>query len=406
MNRRLHNHLSFTANTRLRITSGPISLLARIDDEEYIALSNVSHLVPIRVNDLSRSDWHSIRIIAPMTDGTGSEMVQLEGLWIEKGARLGYVDGGLSRLWNLHLLHGHAATHPSAGVAKHEDVDNTPSVRRRKLIEFITDMPGSRSAVGLRGSKGPRGLLAGVMGWDYLLGEMFGIDHISVGTEGMCLVQGYVIIMNLGSSDGDSFARYPDVYNKTRLELMSDFEETYISLIKAIRNLAYPSVVDGDGISDTDEDDEPFGGPLIPIFVMRPFGGEMEHSTLEVVRRLRKDGDKNVFWIDTSGWLDVPNLADPSDISAYLLSQFKLTPRANQKVAIYLHMHVCRYLAARPDKCPFLKSQTYEGRVYEPAMERLERWVQGEIEGKVKAVLMEKERPKVDKGEEKGLAGL
>lgn len=282
--------------------------------------------------------------------------------------------------------------------------------------------------------------------------------------------------MNLGSSDGDSFARYADVYNRSIIDLMSDFEDTYVSLIKAIRTLAYPSVSplsnagsylstsrkrsnsrrgraayqgelavafevqypasdylgydgsDGDGINGIDEDDEPFGGPLIPIFVMRPFGSEMERSALEVVRRLRKDGDKNVFWIDTSGWLEIPNpphgtvpsKADetedyyfaagnssaPSDISTYLLSQFKLTPRANQKVAIYLHMHVCRYLAAKGDKCPFLKSQTYEGKVYEPAMERLERWTQGEVEGKVKAVLMEKERPKAEKGEEKGLDGL
>lgn len=149
-----------------------------------------------------------------MTDGNGSEMVQLEGLWIEKGARLGYVDGaraegaedddikfaeehsevgkahekGLSRLWHFHLHHSHATSQSSDPAAVTHHDDERGFVRRRKVLEIITDMPGSHSAAGLRGSNGPRGLLAGVMGWDYLLGEMFGVDHISVGVEGMCLI--------------------------------------------------------------------------------------------------------------------------------------------------------------------------------------------------------------------------
>jgi hypothetical protein len=33
------------------------------------------------------------------------------------------------------------------------------------------------------------GILGGVMGWEYLIGEMFGSDHISIGMDGMCLMQ-------------------------------------------------------------------------------------------------------------------------------------------------------------------------------------------------------------------------
>lgn len=42
----------------------------------------------------------------------------------------------------------------------------------------------------------------------------------------------------------------------------------------------------------------------VPIFVMRPFRGQLEQATHAVVDRLRKDGDKSVFWLDTSGWLN------------------------------------------------------------------------------------------------------
>jgi hypothetical protein len=42
----------------------------------------------------------------------------------------------------------------------------------------------------------------------------------------------------------------------------------------------------------------------VPIFVMRPFRGQLEGATHAVVERLRMDGDNAVFWLDTSGWLD------------------------------------------------------------------------------------------------------
>lgn len=47
--------------------------------------------------------------------------------------------------------------------------------------------------------------------------------------------------------------------------------------------------------------------PVIPIFVMRPFMGAMEHATAAVVRRVREEGDVGTYWLDTSGWLDAPS---------------------------------------------------------------------------------------------------
>lgn len=45
-------------------------------------------------------------------------------------------------------------------------------------------------------------------------------------------------------------------------------------------------------------------GAEIPIFIMRPFRGQLEQATHTVVDRLRTEGDKNLFWLDTSGWLN------------------------------------------------------------------------------------------------------
>jgi len=37
---------------------------------------------------------------------------------------------------------------------------------------------------------------------------------------------------------------------------------------------------------------------------MRPFRGQFEQATHAVVERLRKEGDRSIFWLDTSGWLN------------------------------------------------------------------------------------------------------
>jgi hypothetical protein len=110
--------------------------------------------------------------------------------------------------------------------------------------------------------------------------------------------------MNVGNSDWHSFQNYNDEYNKTSWELSVDFEETYISMIKTIRMLAYPK--NSDFLIDSrypDSSSSRRSTSDIPIFIMRPFRGQLEHATYPVVERLRRDGDRAVFWIDTSGWV-------------------------------------------------------------------------------------------------------
>src|ERR1700709_1621488 len=106
--------------------------------------------------------------------------------------------------------------------------------------------------------------------------------------------------MNIGHADWESFQTHNDKYNKTVWELSMTFEDTYISLVKAIRTLAYPaySVLDDTRYRHSPQN----AGP--PIFVMRPLRGQLEQATRSVVDRLRSEGDESVFWLDTSGWLN------------------------------------------------------------------------------------------------------
>jgi len=112
---------------------------------------------------------------------------------------------------------------------------------------------------------------------------------------------------------------------------------------------------------------------------MRPFRGQLEQATRSVVDRLRMDGYEQIYWLDTSGWLNtdidfdakpqdqdffldgIPDMFLPKLIILILLiignsssRKWRLTERGNQRVAILLHLHVCRYLARDAERCAFL----------------------------------------------------
>ena len=190
----------------------PISLLAEVDDEEYILLSNCSSLVTISSKGLNARTEHYIRIVAPMTDDHGLGIVELEGLWLSKGGKLVKVPGSLlsEDYVNEDLLNaendqvgvkhqtglndiGEDGTSKSgrqtAGIVAEDDDSSSIDQDRKKSLEIITDSPGSLSGKQqIRRTGGADSLLSGVMGWEYLLGEMFRADHVGISVEGMCLV--------------------------------------------------------------------------------------------------------------------------------------------------------------------------------------------------------------------------
>ncbi len=215
--------------------SPPISLLAQIDQEEYVLLPNSSSLVTIRVGDLESDIPHDVRIIAPMTDDGGNGVVQVEGLWLDKGGRLLRVEGSQldeevegedmigaeneqigkkhSLGWTRFVSRRKGERAPAGEqTSSLEDLDDAGRIsgNRKRVLEVITDSPGSlgRQAPGLtKRTGGEHGLLGGVMGWEYMLGEMFGVDHVTLGLDGMCLVQDCIGGNGNPAGVGDVFFR-------------------------------------------------------------------------------------------------------------------------------------------------------------------------------------------------------
>ena len=204
-------------------------------------------------------------------------------------------------------------------------------------------------------------------------------------------------MINLGDSDFNSFSEHASRYNKTLWDLSETFETTYVSLIKAIRGLAYPkhpSILQSER-SETPGVVSGIAPAAIPIFVMRPLRGQLEQATQNAVARLRADGDKAVFWLDTSGWLDAST--DDSDAPDFFHddtvtpAKWRLTAQGNQRVAIFLHMHVCRYLAGAEERCAFLPHEVYQGKVFDPEQKRFDKYVEDEKERKLKEIFWDGE---------------
>ena len=128
---------------------------------------------------------------------------------------------------------------------------------------------------------------------------------------------------------------------------------------------------------------------------MRPLRGQLEQATQNVVNRLRADGDKSVIWLDTSGWLD-PDVTNGETADFFLddtvmPANYRLTEQGNQRVAIFLHMHVCRYLAGTEEKCAFLPHEVYRGKVFNEEEARFDKYIEDEKERKLKKLFWESE---------------
>ena len=219
-------HFHFHTISKNEKPAAPISLLARIDDQEHILLPNSSSLVSVLSDGLDPKKDHQVRVVAPMTDDAGCGVVELDGLWLSNGGMLlkvpgsslseDYVDEDLLQAEDDHI----GAKHESGlndiqhdGSTKSDwqkapQKDDSPSSieDRKKILEVVTDSPGSFSGK-RRGTRsgGADGLLAGVMGWEYLLGEMFSADHVGIGVDGMCLTQNCIGGTGSPAGMGDVF---------------------------------------------------------------------------------------------------------------------------------------------------------------------------------------------------------
>lgn len=166
-----------------------------------------------------------------MTDNHGEGIVQLEGLWLDKGGKLLRVKGSqnendieedeyfqdenesigkkhriaLSRLWHKESTD---TSEGSVEDSRREAEDENPLMGRRKqVLEIITDAPGFPRQQTLAGRGKGTNLLDGVRGWEFLLGEMIEVDHVCLGVHGMCLTRDCVGGTGQPTGMGDVFFR-------------------------------------------------------------------------------------------------------------------------------------------------------------------------------------------------------
>ena len=182
------------------------------------------------MKDLSKKKHHTVRVIAPMTDDEGLGVVQLDGIWLDKGGQLLPVEGSTAsvgptpddddfaaesdeigrthRLGLASFMRG--SNKGQTGAGSDDEEEETPDFRRRKkLIEIVTDQPAhldNRPKHTTR-TREADNLLSGVVGWEYLIGEMFSVDHVSIGAEGMCLTHDCIGGTGTPSGMGDTFFR-------------------------------------------------------------------------------------------------------------------------------------------------------------------------------------------------------
>lgn len=198
-------HMSFRSFSSSQKAAQPVSLLVRVDREGYVRLQDASGLVAVRQGDLDPASDHNIRVIAPGVDSNGEMVVELEGVWLSKGGRLASVNssgvglqaelpGGLQTTNAQGLRKG-----PQKNGADNELSDefegakgqkpNTPRPTR-KIVEVVTDTTSIRQDSIADPPSGPGGLLSAILGWEYLVGEMFHADPVRISVPGMCVLSG------------------------------------------------------------------------------------------------------------------------------------------------------------------------------------------------------------------------
>ena len=212
-----------------------MSLVARVDHEEHILLPNATSLISVRSGDLDPNVPHHVRVTAPMLDDGGSGVVQLEGVWLDKGGELLGVDGStpaegmgsqkagretqnegvrIDRSGWRGVLAGALQRHASS-MLREPDVRSIWDARvahdgRRHTLLVVTDahVSGIAGPVSLdNATDDAHNLLSGVMGWASFVGEMFGADHSLLGLDGMCLVQHCIGGAGEPAGIGDLFFR-------------------------------------------------------------------------------------------------------------------------------------------------------------------------------------------------------
>ncbi|KIV90908.1 hypothetical protein PV10_05510 [Exophiala mesophila] len=210
------------------------------------------------------------------------------------------------------------------------------------------------------------------------------------------------------------------ISHHTLERLKIDFITSLVRLILTIRRVAYPHMASQPKSHRNDDHShsQSFGDSYsyvsapstLPIFLIAPFSSVLTqipstepltlHSVISeclsaTVSMLRAQGDISTAWIDTTGWVDanhdfISAGSQEKDFRTGLSVHDKIasdrvfmTPQAGQRVASWLHVHLCPYLEestyAEPDQmrpdppCEVHRHDRYVGSVFLPEQIQMER---------------------------------
>ena len=182
-------------------------------------------------------------------------------------------------------------------------------------------------------------------------------------------------------------------HEKSMQDLRRQFEDAYVKFVQAIRRAAYP--LHPAALHDYSSNADGFvynsAPATIPIFVVSPFTGEMRHATQKVVEKLHSEGDKAVYWLDTSGWFSSSDFDAEVDHHGSAERSVRLSRQGNRKAAVFLQAHLCHYLAQDQTQCPFLMHEAYTGKVFVPKNAELEKYMEESKVEKLKALFSQKQ---------------
>lgn len=271
--------------TTVKLSVGhPTNFFVKIDNSEWVSFKNVKDTVTLTPVALA-AGWHKLTV----AQGKDYDYIfQFKGLIFD------------------------------------QDAKTRPPQVSPVLVEYI----GDSITTGYTDSQ------ANVSDYGWVASEILGTEHTQIAYPGINLASGYgkskgngmdiqylkarslkypdaaewtfekyspdVVTINLGTNDNNN--KVPD----------SVFTQSYIKLITSIRSHF----------------------PKAKIIAMRTFLGIKQAATMEAVNQLNAHGDRNVFYLDTTGWItsktsDYNDSAHPSDagqVKAGKLLAEKLKP--------------------------------------------------------------------------------
>ncbi|MFY1681013.1 cellulose binding domain-containing protein [Micromonospora sp. WMMD730] len=249
----------FTGTTVKLRQRRTIDLYYSIDGADFRYLTNVSGTVNLTPTPL-RAGNHTLVVSYRVVAGSYTGDAVFQGLTLDSGAR------------------------------------TLPAAVRPQLIEFV----GDSITLGTTSSR------TALTAYGWLTGEQLGTEHTQLGYGGGCLVataDGCVSVASqflrtgyAANSPAWDFSRYQadavviNLGTNDRSHGVSgtDFQNQYATFIRTVRG-KYPRAA---------------------IFALRTFSGRYAAETAAAVSTVTGGGDRNVFYVDTTGWLPADGLSD------------------------------------------------------------------------------------------------